>query len=228
MASGVDGELLRRRRLELRISERRLAREIGATVPVIRGMEGGGGAELPLRLLAAVADALALDLASLLRIDSEAAPASHEGDVAAIGAILFEQRRLVQIDGLAAQLGWERTRVEAAAAGLAGALPTVGLSLHRLHASVAIRRATEAVSDDQLASSYDAAPSGRRLARAEAAILADVVEGRLVDRTSLSKAKAGALARLVNQGVVDRRRSGSPGYESPRLTAEARFSLGLE
>lgn len=224
--AGVNDRLLRARRLELGISERRLAKTIGATLPVVRGLEGGGGADLPLRLLAAIADALAVNLVTLLEPDS-AKPAPKD-DVAVLGAILFEQRRLVDVDVLADQSSWARERLEEAAAALAAALPVVGLRLHRLHRSLAIRRGTEAATAEQVAASHEAVTTGGRLSLPEARILAAIVEGTLRDRAVNGASAAATMARLVSQGVVNRDRVVCSGYQRPRLTPAAAFSLGFD
>ncbi|MCZ2818026.1 DUF2442 domain-containing protein [Modestobacter sp. VKM Ac-2984] len=174
----LDVDLLRRRKMELRLSRHDIAKRLGVTTAVVGRLESGANhAEQPLGLLLRLAGLLGLDLADLLpRHRAQATPptvpagqttglgTSDEGaeDVRLVGAALHALGVLVPTETLADVLGWTAERLAAAIDGLALTAPAAGLRVHRLQNRVSLIRAADALPAEALAAvlRYDAARTG--------------------------------------------------------------------
>ncbi|WP_138733601.1 helix-turn-helix domain-containing protein [Modestobacter excelsi] len=174
----LDVALLRRRKMELRLSRNDIAKHLGVTTAVVGRLESGvNHAEQPLGLLLRLAGMLGVDLADLLPhrrasatrpnvVASENAGADDRGegpeDVRLLGAALHTLAVLVPVESLADVLGWDAARLATAINGLELAAPAVGLRVHRLQNRVSLVRATDALPAEALAAvlRYDAARTG--------------------------------------------------------------------
>lgn len=170
----LDVELLQRRRAEMYMSRRDVAKHLGVTTAVVGRLESGvNHGEQPLSLLLQLAELLAVDLADLLPRTGAPAregavhdPAGSDEPVAAdarrVEAALHTLGVLVPAEALAEVLGFDAARLEAALGVLAAAAPSSGLRVHRLQNRVSLVRAADALPADELAAvlRYDAARSG--------------------------------------------------------------------
>lgn len=197
----LDHDLARRRRQDLALTERELARLLGVGGAVVRGLEQGRNHEtLPLGLLARWAELLGVQLALLLtEPDGEVQPTEPD-DAAAIGMLLAEADRLIALDALADALDWSLERVRTAVADLAGRTAGVGLVVHRLNNDVALRPA--ATRGDEVKELLRVHQARRGLQLTEAKVLYRVMRGTL-ELNHLGNADRVALGRLQRAGIVD-------------------------
>lgn len=169
----LDVDLLRRRRVEMRLSRRDVAKHLGVTSATVNRLESGvNHGEQPLALLLRLADLLALDLADLLPRRPVLAPhptviegVPSDGaadDARLVGAALHTLGVLVPAETLADVLGWDAARLTAALAALEKVAPAVGLRMHRLYNRVSLVRAADALPAEDLAAvlRHDAARTG--------------------------------------------------------------------
>lgn len=130
-ASPLDGRFLARRRLELGLTRRQLARAAGVNDSVVNALERG---ELPPLMKASsfarYAQALAMHPAELFG-GAPPAPPTHEpaDDTAALGALLWSCDQATPRSAVADALGWDAGRVNKAAEALDGQLRSAGLRL---------------------------------------------------------------------------------------------------
>jgi DNA-binding XRE family transcriptional regulator len=152
----MNVDLLRRRRMELRRSRNELAQALGVTGQAIARLEDGSNhADQPLGVLARLADALAVDLPTLFSPGTTAvsAVATTEAcgtDTAVVGSALHAADTPVPVAMLARTLGWDLPRLERALNALGGAATAVGLRLDRSGGLVALVRAAEPLTTEQL------------------------------------------------------------------------------
>jgi transcriptional regulator with XRE-family HTH domain len=228
----LDGELIHRRRIQLGLSERELAKRLGTGGAVVRGLVAGTNQEeQPIKMLAALAEVLAVSFDELFgRVQPVAAAgkdtAAPAADAAAVGALLGTDGRLVPMETLADALGWSVDRVRAALRELAERLPAAGLRLHLLNGSVSIVPAAAAVGPVELQRLSRAVLSRRGLKSSSARVLHQACTG-VLDTGKQGNAERVALAGLVNAGLLtvpSRARQA----EQPEPTADVRFSLLLD
>ena len=135
----LDANLIRRRRAALGLSERDLGKRLGVTGFTINALERGANHDdLPAGLIGALAEALALTPNELFNTPTGTRTADATSDVAAIGALLAGDGRLVPTAALGEVLDWAGERVTVALEELAAQLPVVGQRLHRLGNDVSI------------------------------------------------------------------------------------------
>lgn len=172
----LDVDLLRRRKAELRLSRRDIAKHLGVTTAVVGRLETGvNHGEQPLALLLRLAELLAVDLADLLpgtgrtRPDPDGSDSRADrpdrgvaDDARRVGAALHALGVLVPAETLAEVLGFDTAGLDAALDALEGVAPAAGLRLHRLYNRVSLVRAADALPGEELAAvlRYDAARTG--------------------------------------------------------------------
>lgn len=171
----LDEELIRRRKAELRLTRRDVAKHLGVSTAVVGRLESGvNHGEQPLALLLRLAELLALDLADLLPRQVRRAPlpgttasdatAGHAArdDARRLGAALHAVGVLVPAETLAQVLDWDAARLDAAATALTAAAPAAGLRVHRLYNRISLVRDVDALPADALAAvlRHDAARTG--------------------------------------------------------------------
>jgi transcriptional regulator with XRE-family HTH domain len=173
----LDVELLERRRAELHLSRRDVAKHLGVTTAVVGRLESGvNHGEQPLSLLLRLAELLALDLADLLPRTGGNAPACDAppderttgwedpaaADAQRVGAALHTLGVLVPLESLAEVLGFDAARLEVAVTALESAAPAAGLRVHRLYNRVSLVAAAGVLPAEELAAvlRYDAARAG--------------------------------------------------------------------
>jgi transcriptional regulator with XRE-family HTH domain len=185
--------LIERRRLELALSRRELADQVGCRIGAVQALENGGDlGNWPLRLVQTLLTALGLTWTDLEKREDAAADAT---DVERLGAELVRTGRLRDVD------------VRAAAAD--GALPALRAKLEQIGMTVAetepghlelvacddvpgLPRVFEEVSD-RLAAGHLTGP--------EEEVVAAIANGSL-DRQRLSHSRSRALASLLRAGLI--------------------------
>ena len=226
----LDATLIRRRRFDLGLSERAVAKPLGVASSMIARIEDGTNhKDLPLGLLTRLADVLAVPLPALILEDdsSPVDPAeasggghhdeSHEDDAARVGALLYATETLTPIGAVCDALDWTRTRTRAALNALDAQLRPAGLCVHELKGEVRIQRRADSAEVDALKQLLRRHQARRGLNLGEARVLADLLAGRL-DTSKLSNPNQVALARLSNAGLVDLE-------NEPDLSEDVRCSL---
>jgi transcriptional regulator with XRE-family HTH domain len=172
----LNAELIRGRRLELGLSERKLAAVTGLGQAVVRGIESATNhKDLTLGELQRLADALSLEATQLLARATEketpAGPATRDEHldhaVAETGALLHDIDRLIPVESLAQTLG-HRRRWRGHQGGAAALLAhTPRPTRPRLRAGPAgssgAHRSPEQDADERPAGAYRAAHECRHL-----------------------------------------------------------------
>lgn len=199
----LDVDLIRRRRAELGLSQRALGAQLNATASLVRSLEAGTNhAELTVAQINRLATALEVELPSLFA-PSSPTPAGPDtaADAATVGSILHATGVLTPVAALAEVLDWPHDRLRVALEGLAAALRTAGLRLHRLQNRVGITRAAEPADRDVLQAAVRRHFSRDNLNATEARLLARFITGAGAPREP-SNAEAVALGVLVNAGLL--------------------------
>jgi hypothetical protein len=219
----LNVDLIRERRLALRLSRPALAKRIRRSDTVITLLEQGENHErLSLGVVAALACALACHPSDLLaRPDSGPPPA--EDDVRVEAALAMTSKGLTTTD-LATGLGWGLPRVRAAISSLRDRLAPTGVNLHLSAGKWYLRPRTAVLSRPEQERIEGSRVARDRLSLYDAEVLADVVDGEADGRwvTDASNARKVALAHLLRLGYIE------PDGAGFAATAGVRFSLGLD
>lgn len=213
----LDVELVRRRRTELNLTRRALARHLGDVSPAVVGRleNGGNHEELPLGLLARLAATLGVDLPTLLGgrsagRDTTASASDQHEDARAVGAALHTLGVLVPTSDLARTLGWPAARLRGALDQLTVDARAVGLRVHRLYDRVSLVRDVDALPLEGLAAvaRYSAARSGLTTTQARLVHAALVRAARPPERRgggallATGNADRVAAGTLINAGIL--------------------------
>lgn len=230
--SPLDAAFIRARRLELGLSERRMAALLGSSMSqsVVRALEAGKNhAELTLSDIARICAVLGLQLDDVLTTGrTTAAPvhgpstkAQHLDDVTSrLGAALFEIGTLVPIESLAATLDLTLDQVDAALDELHARLQPAGLCVHRLQGGAKVARRHDAVHADELRQHWRGQFARRGLDAGQVRLLRRAALGK-VPKTLRNNERVTA-GELVNAGLLSRTQSGGV-----TLTEDVRYSLDL-
>jgi transcriptional regulator with XRE-family HTH domain len=227
----LDADLVRARRLELGLSERKLAALLGVSQTIVRGIEAGTNhKDLTLGDVQRLAGALSVEVHQLLTpADADAAapagPVTHtthlDHAVTQLGALLYDIDRLLPVEALAATLGLTLDQTHEALDELDRRLRPAGLLVHRLNNTVKLWRTLDAVTRSTLQYTWRGHLARRGLDVGQAQLLHQVRTGRRV-KTMRNDQQVTA-AELTNAGIFTRTRSG--GVE---LSPEVRYSLLLD
>lgn len=232
----LNAALIRERRLELGLSERRLAALMGPSVSqtIIRSLEAGTNhGDLTLGDLNRLADLLSLNLADLLTTPEEQ-KASSAGDAAGpesltdlldcavpkVSAVLFEIGRLTPLGAVSSTTGLTLDELAVVLDGLDTRLAPVGLGVHRLGHEVKIARRHDVGSRDMLEAAWREHLGRMGPIITQVRLLRRAARGQ-VPKT-LGNADRVAAGQLVNAGILDRAPSGGV-----TLSADAAYSLLL-
>ena len=199
----LDADLIRRRRDELRLSQRQLAAQIGATGAVVRGLEAGTNhTTITVGMLDLLARALAVEPGTLFVRDSVGEPAeSLDADVAMLGAALRAVDTSIPVSTLAAEFSWSPQRIHAAIAALSERLAGCGIRVRHVAGRLSIERSVEAIDRVRLQRVVRAHLSASGLSVLEARVLHQVMSGTLP--RELSNAEHVALGVIINAGLVE-------------------------
>lgn len=219
----LNGEAIKRGRLTLNLSQRALARNTDIRLGFLLKLESGGSSErVTLGQLYKLADALSVDVATLLS-DGRASHPPKPDDVL-VEAALAQVGKAVNKDDLAWALGWEPGRVTDALAALAARLEATGQRLRQHKFGWWGLSPAVGVLGDSSAADLDRATLsefGLRLSHAK--ILHKLLAGRPLRRltpTGADKATpVGELLRARLVSVVD---------DGVVMNADVAFSLCLD
>lgn len=197
----LNAELIRRRRRELAMSHRQLARSLSVTSIVVSGLEAGSNHEtLTLGFVGKLAEVLAIAPHTLIESDRADDPTAPGDLVAAVGSLLASISTLTPVSVLVEALDASLADVEAALEVLDAGLAGVGLTVHRLKGEVMLRPNAQ-LDPDSLKVMLRRHQARRGLNLTEARVLARVLAGSL-DEGKLGNADMVALNRLRNAGLV--------------------------
>lgn len=217
----LDAALIRRRRRELGLSLRGVARHLNVSAAVIERIEEGiNHNDLPLALAAALADTLAIPRQ---HIWAQPHPADTDtaDDAATVGALLAETGVLTPREALADALTWPLHRVDAALEQLDQHLRPLGWTLHHLKGDVDIRRHPGAANPEQIQTLLRHHHARRSLTRSEARLLYRILGGLTEQRISSNNDRV-ALGRLQNAGLLNDE------AEQPTAAEAVRYSFCLD
>lgn len=149
----LNGGLARRRRLELSLSERVVAKQLGVASSMISRLEAGTNhGDLPLGLVARYAHLLAVPLTALCaEPEPSAADGDGAGDAQTVGALLHHTGVLTAVTAIAEALEWTLARTRGAIDALAAAAPGAGQAVHESGGQVRLVAAATAVEPQQMA-----------------------------------------------------------------------------
>lgn len=203
---GIDGALVRRRRLEMGVPAVRLAGLCGVTAATVAGVENGQtGARVQLSTVQRLADVLALDPLDLL-VDTDAVPPTNmrqcgPEDVRTLGALLHDRPRNVSVGDIASVTHWSVTRVRVTLDGLATALNGTGARLQRQNQRIRVV-ADEDSTIRAAATALDRVKTRQNgLGRTETKFIADALKKNLKIGAH-SEDKRHIVGRLVNAGYL--------------------------
>ncbi len=231
----IDHHLVRARRLELGISERKLTAMMGAGVSqtVVRGIEAGTNhADLTLGDIQRLARLLDLPMQKLLAPsrtpkteDQQAAPAdplTHaehlDETVHKLSVILTELHRGIPEQTLAELAELTLDGLEEALGELDARLRAVGLRLSRTRGDVVIQPAGDSVDRDTVREVWRRHLARRGINLGHANVLHRAARGEVSKNLSVDEQLRGA--SLVNAGILVRTASG--GFA---LSADAAYSM---
>ena len=126
----IDGNFLRRRRMELGLTSRSVAKEAKVSSATIKHLEETGDADvLIVSTLSAILDALCLSLTDV--VEHSPVLDADEEHIRTVGAFLASQSKGVPLAGIAQNLGMLLADVDRAAAALEEKLLAVGMRVRR-------------------------------------------------------------------------------------------------
>lgn len=198
----LDGARIRTLRHAAGLSARELARRLGVSPTSIAHLETGTNhGELPLRLLAELAQTLAVSPSELLTRSDDHPPHPAEDDRTVEAALLIAGAPTSTRE-LADALGWSLARIRAAIDRLHARLVHTGLRVHdcgwQRHA---LRPATEHLTDHQQHALHRLGPIHRGLTAQTAALLRLVAEQHAGETTlrHVTNSQRVALQSLLKQ-----------------------------
>lgn len=223
----LNTELIRRRRRELRLSERELGERLGTSRTTIRFLESGEVAgKLSLGFIAELAAVLAIPFTDLVVIDESAEPSTGD-DAETLGALLAEAAGEPTPLELAAEvLGWDIERTHQAAVDLAAALQRAGMILRTADGELAILPAVAVLSGEELAARARRHLARNHLSTHQAKVLLAYVERDLDAVRKLGRREFTAVALLAKAGLIeDGARGSGQGGDGMGVAEEVAYSL---
>jgi DNA-binding XRE family transcriptional regulator len=228
----LDVDRIRRRRVELRLSQRTVAAAIGTASGVVDGIERGTNhRDLTVAQLARLADALGLDVVDLFATpppggDSDSGSGSGSDDAAVLGAMVELAGILTPVTALAEAAGWTLQRTNDALDVLEGRLGATGQRLHRQPGKVAIVRAVIGDDTDRIQTLVRSHLNRDGVSATEARMLRRIAAGTTPQNPS--NPEAVALGVLANAGLIKTTNPG--GNKAPvwALAEDVRHSLLLD
>jgi len=196
--------------------------------PAYAALENGvAGSEITLGAAKRLAGALGLNLDEMTTVHSGGTENEPVDDAARLGAVLMASETLTPVGSLCEILGWELERVHHAEMELARRLETVGMSLRRSMARLAITRAESAADRAEVRAATKRHLARDNVALTEARLLRYVMYGDPPTQPSNNEKKAQGV--LVNAGLVSFAARWTRTAEAELvLSNDVRFSLLLD
>lgn len=214
----IDVELIVRRRHELGLSQRQVARQLGTSPMTVIAIEGGTNHDdLPLRLICRLADILILDVIDLFVRPALAEPPADAGSLAEVGALLASAEGGVTLDALAEATGCTLDVVDDLVEEFDRRLRQLGMQLRRRGGRLQIVPRHDVRPDGRLQQLLRGQHVRHGMTATDATLLHRALRGG-IDAGELTNAEQVAYARLLNAGLIDT--SGCP-------TEDVAFSLAL-
>lgn len=241
----LDADLIRRRRIELRMTERQLGRLVGKSGQLVRRIEAGLSHEgITVRTAHRIADALGLSLGTLFvsgpsgtpmtppaedsdRDDRTESPVDEERDVARLGALLAEVGERASKELIAETLTLSARRLEIVLTDLDSRLRPLGLALEITGAGVAIVAERGRLASLDVQHARQTGRAQQPLGAQEAKMLMRVLRGDICATATLDRPAGMIMAKLFKAGAIDLPAGQWTGANPPRLTPEARYGLML-
>lgn len=226
----LNTELIRRRRRELRLSERELGERLGTSRTTIRFIESGEVAgKLTLDLVSQLGDVLAVSFSDLVMAEPPPVERAEPGDIERLGALLAEAAEATPIDLAAEVLGWSVERTQRAAYDLATRLPSVGMTLRTSDGELACLPAAAALSADELRERARRHLARNHLTSHQARVLLAYLERDLDAVRKLGGREFTAVALLAKAGLIeDGARGSGPGGRGMGVAEDVKFSLMVD
>lgn len=227
----LNTAFIKRRRVELGLSNRVLAAAVGITSSGLLAFEEDASqGDITLAMLERLSTALACDVRDLIATPEADEPDrdeehGDEGDVerdpaadaAALGMVLYASSTLTPVAALAEITGWTRRHVKATLDVLEERLAVAGLALHRLENRVAVRGAGD-VDGDLVATAVRAHLNRDGLNLTEMRLLRRILDGDTPPQPTNSEQVA--LGVLANARLIEP--DGPGGWKA---TDEVTFSV---
>lgn len=228
----LDGELVRRRRGELGLTESYLGALCGVSSSVIRRLESGFHQDdLSMRFIAHLVDTLGVPLSALI-IEPTTAPVPTDAgdepsDAARLGAVLATAGEPVPLEAACRLLSWDTARLDAAASRLNQILEHSGQVLVDAGDALSIAADVTPIDADTSNAAVRAAYMRRRPNLPELRIVHRLAEGIVVRREDLDTVRGMAISRLRAAGVLAPARKVNTEGDPPELSDDVAFSLML-
>jgi transcriptional regulator with XRE-family HTH domain len=223
----LNGDAVRRRRLEMGMSERALAKALGVTSGVISALEDGTNHRtLKLGFVDTLASQLGVGVASLLlrpkRSAAEALPAPDDRVSSAATALVMAGGS-ASVEALATATGSTLAEIGVTLRDLEAQLAPVSISVARTSAGLVRLRCDRSDASDLADRLSEAEVAGRGLGHSHARVLYEIAQGRADAKWQREGGESRRLAVgfLERSGLVARTEKGLV------LTDAARLSLGV-
>lgn len=220
----LDTKLLAERRTAEGLSQRALAKRLGVRSPMIAAMERGDNhADLSLALLVRLAGELGAAPSELFAQPADEREGGSEDDIK-LEALLAGADRLMAASEIASALEWDLRRTSRALRSLRSRLRGTGQRLHTgADTLYGLRANTAMLTRAQRQRGARAEVSRTGITRPQAALLRELVAAPIPESAATAgNAKRVNTARLLRLGLAELEDG------TLRLSADARFSLGLD
>lgn len=199
----LDTQLIVRRRHELGLSQRHVARQLGVSPVTVAALESGTNHhDLPMRLVARLADTLACELVKLIAPEHQNGRDADDGLVAEVGALLASTDHAVAVETLAEALDSTLDRVRQQLKVLDQELRGSGLRLMEAPAGVQIVADPSGRAPEAFQQLLRGQHARHGLTATEAKLLHRALNGTL-EPGDLTHAEQVAYARLLNARLID-------------------------
>lgn len=228
----IDGDLVRRRRGELGLTESYLGATCGVTSSVIRRLESGWPQEeLSTRFIVLLAERLGVRVSDLIVRDApgtEDRPTGAGTPAARLGALLASASEPVPFEAICDLTGWDRPTLDAAAGELHQALEHTGQVLVDVGDAYTLAADVADISAADAAAATKAAHARRRPNLPELRVIHKLLSNTIVRREDLDTAQGRVIQRLRTIGVLAPPNDVNMKGDPPELSDDVKYSLMVE